>query len=253
MDLLRNFRYARRYRNWREIVAAAAEGRNAARVQLRRGPVFEAPPEVNPARIVNGVWFRSCYTPRGLEIRKGDVVVDVGANIGVFSVMAARAGARVVAVEPFPDNVEHLRRNLAANDCAGAQVVAGALADANGSARLYLGRKGVVHQLFEKDERGERLEQHIDVPTLTLEELMRRHELERVDLLKLDCEGAEGLILASSPRDLLARVGAISMEFHDHASPLQHDEIVERLQAAGFRTELLWNGRSTTGYLYARR
>jgi FkbM family methyltransferase len=254
VDPFRALRYARRYRNWREVVRETAAGRPPARVVLRDGTVFEAPPDVNPARAANGIWFQRCYEPRGFALRRGDVVVDVGANVGVFAVHAARRGAaRVLAVEPHPGNADFLERNLRANGAGGVEVVRCALADRTGSTRLRLAAKGVAHRLFERDEDGALLERSIEVPVDTLAGLCRTRGLARIDFLKLDCEGAEGLILASLTPEWLGRIDRLAMEFHDGASPLGHDAMRALLEQAGFQTSVRWDGRSTRGFLYARR
>jgi FkbM family methyltransferase len=256
MDPMRALRYARRYANWREILAARGERGargNPAWVRLRSGERFEAPEDVNAARIVNGVYFRKVYTPRGFGIGSDDAVVDVGANIGVFSVYAAsRTRGPVLAIEPFPANFDFLERNLAHNDCERVLRMARAASDQEGTAKLYLGRKGVTHQLFDHDERGA-LEHCVEVPTATLEQMLDEAGIARVDLLKLDCEGAEGLILRAASPSLLARIRRIALEFHDFASPLSHTELEALLSAAGFATRLEWDGRASTGFLYARR
>lgn len=251
MKLARALRYARRYRNWREMLAARAAGRNPARVELRDGTVFEAPPDVNAARAINGIVFRRCFTPRGFELRPGETVVDVGANIGVFSVYAGRTpGVRVVAVEPAASNLACLERNLRANGCGGTAVFAGALADRPGPVRLFRSRNGVLHRIVGGEEPGG---EAVEVPAASLEQLLDEQGVERVDLLKMDCEGAEGLVLGSAPKSVLERVRRIAMEFHDDASPLSHEELRALLEAQGFSTFLRWDGRSKNGFLFAQR
>lgn len=254
MELLRPLRYARRYRNWRDVVRAREAGGYPRSVVLRNGMRFAAPEHVNPARLANGVVFKRQYTPPGFEIGPDDNVVDVGANIGVFSVLAARSTrGRVLAVEPFPENVAYLRRNLEANGCADrVDVVPCALAEREGRARLRLAERGVEHRLTAPDE-AERAGRFLEVETRTLEALARERGLQRIDLLKLDCEGAEGRILASMPEALLASVRRVAMEFHDDASALRHDQLQALLEAGGLRTELRWDGRSKNGFLYGCR
>ena len=82
---------------------------------------------------------------------------------------------------------------------------------------------------------------------------MRSNDLKEIDFLKLDCEGAEGSILTSTPGEHLKRIRKIAMEFHDNVSQLKHDEIQRLLADAGFVTTLNWNGRSPFGYLYGKR
>jgi Ni,Fe-hydrogenase I small subunit len=96
-------------------------------------------------------------------------------------------------------------------------------------------------------------ETYVEVPTTTLQEIMDSNNLERIDFLKLECEGAESSILHSTPGDYLKRVKKIAMEFHDHLSALNHQDIQKLLEEVGFTTRLKWDGKSPLGYMYAWR
>src|SRR5215470_2020166 len=202
MSWLRGLRYARRYRNWREIARARDRREKPGRAVLRDGTTFDAPPGTNAVRVVTPVFHKSVYTPPGLELRPGDAVVDVGANIGAFAVYAGqRTGGRLLAVEPHPDNAEFLRRNLRANGIAQAEVAQCAVADEPGTLPLFLGRSGTTHRIVGGPREGEG-EATIDVRVVPLPQLLAEHGFERIDFLKLDCEGAEGLILPTMPEPL---------------------------------------------------
>ena len=253
MNLLRALRYARYYRNWRELERARAAHRKPERAVLRDGTLFEAPAGVNPLRVLTPVFHKHVYTPRGFEIRPDDAVVDVGANIGAFAVFAAqRTRGRVLAVEPHPDNAEHLRRNLRVNHCERAEVAECAVSDAPGTLPLFIGTSGTTHQLtpLGKDAGGG---EAVDVRVATLPELLAEHGFERVDFLKLDCEGAEGVILPTLPGTWLAAIRTISLEFHDDVSALAHDALAKLLEEKGFEVALDWDGQSANGMLLARR
>lgn len=120
------------------------------------------------------------------DIRDGDRVLDIGANVGAFCIRAARMGGRVTAVEPV--TVPLLRQNIEKNGVA-VQVVAGALGD------------GRQREIYWDDCR-------VVSPTYTLRDLIAIAG--GCDFLKCDCEGAEWLI---SPPDL-AQVRRIEMEIH---------------------------------------
>jgi len=124
-------------------------------------------------------------------VRRGDIVLDGGAHIGVFSRTAIAAGAKlVVAIEPSPKNLECLRRNLASE-----------IADG----RAIIVPEGVWHEagklpfhMDPENSAGNTLlvsESHrpmtIEVPLTTIDHLVSRLKLERVDFIKLDIEGAE--------------------------------------------------------------
>jgi hypothetical protein len=120
------------------------------------------------------------------DIRPGDRVLDIGANVGGFCIRAARMGGRVTAVEPVA--TIPLRENIRANRVS-VQVIAGALGD------------GKPAEICWDDGR-------VVSPTYTLKDLIRLGG--GCDFLKCDCEGAEWLI---NPGEL-EHVRRIEMEVH---------------------------------------
>ena len=85
----------------------------------------------------------------------------------------------------------------------------------------------------------------------TLVNLIETYGIPRIDLLKMDCEGAEGDILRSTPADYLRKIPKIVLEFHDDASSLDHLTIATLLENMGFNVEVKRSGQSSFGYIYA--
>ena len=160
-------------------------------------------------------------------VQRGDIVLDCGANVGVFVREALADGAKlVVAIEPAPENIECLRRNFKAETAAGTVVVVPQGVwdrddvltmhiDANNSARnSIVGRFGPA--LAE-----------VKVPLTTIDKLVAQLKLERIDFIKMDIEGAEGRALAGA-KDTLNRYHprmAIAME-HLENDPVRIPQIV---------------------------
>ena len=126
------------------------------------------------------------------------VFVDIGANVGLFSLfVASYAGrnAKIIAVEPEPRNLCRLRFNVAANPGFPIRVIALALGESEGR---------VVVEVNERDRGGTRtrpLSQHDQAETVCAEcrpllEVLRQEEVTYIDALKIDVEGAEDEILA---------------------------------------------------------
>lgn len=139
----------------------------------------------NPPNIEMLVW-RERLSP-------GDVFLDVGANIGLYTIYACELGANVIALEPDPTNVDRIRENLAVNG-AEAVVLQQAAAD----------RPGAVVVTTELNERN-----HIvtdgsggrTVDAVTLDELIGDGHA----MVKIDVEGAEHLVLLGAERALHER------------------------------------------------
>lgn len=164
--------------------------------------------------------------------RAGRVVLDVGANIGLFALHHARAGARVYAVEPHPAAFARLERNIAANGLRGRiTAVPCALGADEGWARLIDSRpsardRGRATPLTRvtPDRRG-------TVRLRTVDALVAELGLTGIDLLKLDVEGAEVEVLRGARR-VLPTVGRLVLEVH---APALLDEVRELAAAAGLR------------------
>lgn len=233
--------------NWFEIATPIATHKTPARVILKNGIRFES--HAIYWADMYAIFFQGIYTPPFLPIEKNDTVVDIGANIGVFTIYAAtRTQNKVYAFEPFPINFEALQQNIRANRVNNVIPYRLAVSDQSGT------------ELF-ADSTDWRLkkvaliatEKYIEVPSITLEDLMDQNHLEQIDFLKMDCEGSEGIILRSTSRSCLQRIRKISMEFHDRISKLKHDQMRALLEDADFTTNVIWDGKSKLGFLYAWR
>jgi len=129
-------------------------------------------------------------------LRPGDVFVDVGANIGYFSILGASAvgsEGRVFAFEPDPDNFALLDANVALNGFQQrVSSVHGGLADASGAGRLYLSENNLGdHQIYAGD--GERESLGI---TLYHGSDFLQTKLSKIDLIKIDTQGSETAVIA---------------------------------------------------------
>jgi len=170
-------------------------------------------------------------------VAPGTLVVDVGANIGVFALYAAQSGARAVhAYEPNATSFECLRQNVVANRLE--HVIFPhrfAVAGAEGRT-VRFPRKPSVHNAILAD--GVAAEDEL-VTTTTLASIVR--PLGSVDLLKLDCEGGEYEILFGADARVFSRIWTIKLEYHKG----REEELETTLGRYGFaRTRLeTWNER----------
>src|SRR5215471_960014 len=136
------------------------------------------------------------------------VVIDCGANIGITSLfLAARyPGATILSVEPHPENFALLKTNVA-------QVprilpIHACLTGASRSAVRFTTDQAAWGNHIAADNRG------VLVPAMTIEELCEQNGIKKIDLLKLDIEGAEEQVLENGT--FLARTEHIIVELHGH-------------------------------------
>ena len=124
---------------------------------------------------------------------EGSVAIDVGANVGMFTVplaMAVGTHGRVLAVEPSPDNVRRLVRNLQLNALDNVEVHAVALADEEGEVLLRLGADPAFHSTATVVRARETFDSTL-VRALTLDGVWQRAGEPQVSFLKVDTEGGE--------------------------------------------------------------
>jgi FkbM family methyltransferase len=224
--------------NWREALSAELSGGRLKRLELRNGVVLNAPEALDLNFLFQEIWLRGIYSPPGFEIRSGDVVIDVGANIGVFAAFAAsRApGVRVYAYEPFPGNIEWLQRNMKESGLTNVNIRAQAMAGAQGERILHVHPEGwIFHSLVREGDGGEG--QDISVKCLTLDEALDAEGIAHCDLLKLDCEGSEYEILQGCSPAALQRVRRIVGEYHDRGTLGTGESLCRFLESHSFRID----------------
>lgn len=166
-------------------------------------------PFVNNTRILvesgmsgaTGNWYNGLLEPAEMSfalhaLRPGDLFVDVGANVGVYSIMAAGAvGADVVAVEPVPLSFERLEMNIRLNDLRNIEARRVGLSDAPGRLAFTTGRDCMNRVATPEDGGG-----LVEVEVTTLDRLNGK----RVPaLVKIDVEGHE-LAVLNGARKVLA-------------------------------------------------
>jgi len=179
--------------------------------------------------------------PTDFTLAPGDTVLDIGANIGCFTLQAARLCPQgtVFAVEPLRSNCALLEENIALNRFANVRARCLALSDTDGAQTLHHG--GQCPSLHWSGAGSTATE----VPTRTLRSFLAAEGIERVDFLKMDCEGAEfDILLAAGPEEL-SRIRRIVMEYHNLSPEKNHRVLAAHLERHGFTVtvdEGGWNG-----------
>jgi len=193
--------------------------------------------------VVRESWVENVYQVTGGDLSHAGTVLDIGANIGAFSLYAAsqRPEIAVVAVEPEPDNAATLEANLRQNMPPDAwRILPLAVSDKPGTARMT-----AAHGGSRITEAGE-----IEVEAVTLAKLIELTGWAEIDVCKADIEGSEYPMIDGADQDTLRRIRYLTLEF-DNAT----DEVFGAMVA-----KLCHNFQVTTlgspergGYIYARR
>lgn len=142
-------------------------------------------------------------------LHPGDTVWDVGANVGLFTLPAARGvgpTGRVVAFEPFPPNLEHLERHLALNEISNVTLVRAAVAAGPGWLSMS---EGDSPSEFHADPAG-----RWRIPAIGLDDWRRETGAKPPRLVKIDVEGAEGEVLAGGAETFSAARPTFFLALH---------------------------------------
>ena len=197
------------------------------------------------------------YERFGSPVDAGWAVVDVGAGIGDFTILAAcsSASTKVFAYEPYAPSYTLLQENLALNQVTNVQSYNLAVGGHVGILHLdqSAGEPLQVQSSRNNDHQRDPSRDGI-VPAVDLETVLVDNQIDRCDLLNLDCEGAEYAILFNAEDHVLSRVDRIIMEYHDGLTEYDHNDLYRYLTGRGYQVEITPNYvHRDLGYLYAVR
>lgn len=193
------------------------------------------------------IWGTEVYNPTGFEIQKSDVVLDIGAHLGFFSLYAAKKAkkGKVYSYEPFKTNFSGLKHNVKLNNLKNISINNVAVSNKSGLTKFYPfeGHNG-CHSLFYRGQNKNAL----TVKTTTLKEILLKNKIKKCNFLKLDCEGAEFRILLTADNNTLNKIEKIAGELHEY---LQKEfttrQLMQHLKKNGFECV------ETNGMFYAKK
>ena len=225
LKLLASYYFSRLGVSWpRFFVVRISHAGKVLRIPLR--------PNGTDYRVLADVFLNHFYE---IKVSGVQTIIDLGANIGLSTLYLKTLypKAQVVCVEPFPANVEVLRRTLLLNGIDDVHIFSGAIGMDDGIAILKLDSDPTAHSLVPSPSIGP--SSTIEVPQISVASLMEELGLREIDLLKIDIEGYEKTLFASQA-DWLDSTRYIVGEAHAHVNygllELQRD-----LARHGFRVQ----------------
>ena len=240
-----------RYKNWFSILFKKIILKKPNNVKCRNGIVIYGPENSHTLGMVNDIFFNNIYNKFGFSINENDIVFDVGANIGVFSVKAMKTKLKkLYIIEPSTDNIKYIKNNLKVNNCIGDYMIIN---------NPLTGKKETVFFEFniENNEgnlvKKEQSVNSVKFESVTLKEIIENENLDKINFLKIDCEGSEGNIISNLEEDIFTKIDKIVMEYHDHVSELNHKEIENILKKNYFKVILEEIDGSPFGLIYASK
>lgn len=193
------------------------------------------------------MYCRQVYFPTPeFDLNPGSTVMDLGANAGLFSLLAALAGCKVIAVEAQSGLVEELKGLASSHGLATSIIVENALVGSGTG--LFSDPSALASASHSEGS---------PAPCLSMSELLAKHHVDQLDFLKVDIEGSEFDLFRSGHR-WLRRVRRIAMEVHPPFGSVE--ELQRIIEAEGMLVELrdsdlrfVRTVPPAGGYLFARR
>jgi len=178
---------------------------------LRNNVKYLVPVDPHSRIPMTEVWLYKAYTPADFSINKKDVVVDIGAHIGVFSIYAALKATqgKIYAYEPIPENFRLLNHNIKLNNLNNIIPFNLGVSNSKGRKKFYLTDSSTTPSLFGQEDRW------CSVKVIGLKDIFENNGLKKINFLKIDCEGAEYDILFSTTKKYLDKIDKVALEYHE--------------------------------------
>lgn len=188
-----------------------------------------------------GTYERDTQRLFGAHIRPGEVVWDVGANAGFFTLLASRLVGQdgyVYAFEPLPRNLDYLHSHLRLNRIENVRVLPLALSDQGGVARFARAESPAMGGISAIGE--------LEVKTEALDAILSSGQIQRPDFIKMDIEGGEHKALQGASAALRAAQPTILLSAHGH---VQFEACSQFLRDIGYSVESLRDGSRDGNYV----
>ncbi|MBE9121947.1 FkbM family methyltransferase [Tychonema sp. LEGE 07199] len=188
--------------------------------------------------LAEGDWFEHEMEFWRNSVKVGMTVIDVGANVGVYTFTAARrvgATGRVLAVEPFTGCLRCLEETCKINEFDSVTICAGAASDRIGTARLQLYAATELNEIVTGDAaQSMQIGSFEEVPCFTLDSLVEQENVNRVDYLKIDAEGHEMSVLIGGEK-ILSKFSPIILYENIATSKGSNLPVADYLKSKGYK------------------
>ena len=196
------------------------------------------------------VWVLKEYEIEGFEIVEDDVIIDIGAHVGLFALFASLNlhKGKIISIEPHPKNFNLLKENISNNKFHNIEVINKAVTNRSKSLELFVNPFDDSAHSIHGDGNNT-----IQIKGIALTEVMQENGISKCDMLKMDCEGAEFEILESLSDEELLKIDKICLEYHikEHDVSLLH-QLKKRLEKMNYKV-IIKSTNKFLGMIYAKK
>ena len=195
------------------------------------------------------VWMIQEYSNSGFDINDSDIVIDIGAHIGLFALFASQfcKQGKIFCFEPIKENYELLVENINSNKIKNIIPFNFAVSKDADSVKIFLNDDYSGHSMFLETNN------FVIVKSKSLLDIFSENNIHECNFLKLDCEGAEYDIINSLPSDFLNKIKKSVIEYHlADTHPKLLEQLIKKLRKCSFivNTRPLF---SDIGFLFANK
>ena len=168
-------------------------------------------------------WVQSemeAYNFNTIDFQAGDIVIDIGANVGMISIYLAKKYPflKIYAFEPVKQNYENLLKNIEINNINEGIITAENVAITKDRRNMNiitpLNNTGGSSFVIERDLNAINSNINLNVKSITFDDIFEKYNIDKCKLLKIDCEGAEYEILYNASENNLRKCNNMRAEFH---------------------------------------
>lgn len=162
------------------------------------------------------------YNTKNINFKPGDVVIDIGANVGSVSIMLAKKYPflKIYSYEAHPINFQNLQKNIKENNISNIKAFNNAVFSEDNyfiDISLNIDNTGASNSFIDPEEYPDLYEKEyssVQVPTISLDTIIRENNIQNIKLLKMDCEGAEFDIFSNSELINQVSLENVGIEIH---------------------------------------
>jgi len=181
------------------------------------------------------IWLTREYEAPGFEIKENDTIIDVGGHIGLFMLFCEQFchKGKIYCFEPASDNYKIFLDNTKLNNFKNVFPFNIAVSKQDGKIPLYLNDDTSGHSIFLKNSNS------IQVDSITLQKIFDLYNIEKCNLLKLDCEGSEYEIIDSLPESYFSMIDKMIIEYHfAEKYPKLLTNLIKKLERTSFSVDV---------------